>query len=125
MREWPQAMLQSNLFVHGLPDSVMRNMHIWGTIREALRDTGLEPHSLRAGGTVLWRGVLLGTLLCLFIGPETSVNLKMNAASYVVALIWCYYDGVFSRRVWSLAWLEAIFLHLAGVQFGNLLRLAF
>lgn len=104
---------------------MMRSMHIWGTIREALRDTGLEAPGLRAAGTVLWRGALLGTLLCLFIGSEPSVNLKMNAASYIAALIWCYYDGVFSRRVWSLAWIEAIFLHLAGVQFGNLLRLLF
>lgn len=101
----------------------MSIVHVWGTVRRTLRETGLQEQSLRAAGTVLWRGVLLGTLLVLLIGSDPSVNLRLNIASYLVALIWSYYDGVFLKRAWSIAWIEGIFLHLAAVQFGNLLSL--
>jgi len=102
----------------------MSIMRVWGKVRSTLRETGLQEQSLRAAGTVLWRGVLLGAFLALIIGTDPSENLRLNIASYVVALIWSYYDGVFVKRAWSLAWIEAIFLHLAAVQFANLLILA-
>lgn len=104
--------------------SGMSIMQLWGSVRGTLRETGLQEQSLRAAGTVLWRGVLLGAFLALSIGAEPSENLRFNIASYLVALIWSYYDGVFSKRAWSLAWIEAIFLHLAAVQFAKLLILA-
>ena len=43
--------------------------------------------------------------------------------SYVATVIWACYDGVFATRMWSIIWFEAIFLHRAGIQVGNLLAM--
>jgi hypothetical protein len=66
-----------------------------------------------------------GTALYLLIGSDPSVNLKLNGVSYIAAMIWCYYDGVFARRKWSVAWFEGLIMHLAGIQIGNILALIF
>lgn len=65
--------------------------------------------------------------LCFMVlGENPDANLKLNAVSYiVVAAIWAYYDGIFTKRMWLMAFLEAIFLHLAAVQVGNFLALVF
>lgn len=96
-----------------------------GGIIAKLAETGLQRESLAAGGRLLWRAVLLGAALYLLIGDDPDANLKLNGVSYIAALIWAYYDGVFAKRMWSIAWLEAIFLHLAGIQVGNLLAMIF
>lgn len=76
-------------------------------------------------GALMWRGVLLGTALYLLLGEDPEANLKLNGVSYIVALVWAYYDGMFARRIWSMAFVEAIFLHLLGIQVGNLLAAFF
>lgn len=86
---------------------------------------GLQADSLKAAGELIWRGVLLGTVLYLVLGENPDANLKLNAVSYIVAAIWAYYDGIFAKRMWLMAFFEAIFLHLAAVQVGNFLALLF
>jgi len=49
----------------------------------------------------------------------------LNLLSYIIAFVWSYYDGLLSKGWWRYAWIEAIFLHLAAVQLGNLLALIF
>jgi len=78
-----------------------------------------------AAGALVWRGVLLGTALYLLLGEDSVANLKLNGVSYIVALVWTYYDGTFARRIWSMAFVEAAFLHIFGVQVGNLLAAIF
>jgi hypothetical protein len=94
-------------------------------IRARLAATGFYREGLRAAGGLLWRGAILGTALYLLIGNDPSVNLKLNGVSYIAAIIWCYYDGAFARRKWSIAWFEGLIMHLAGIQIGNLLALIF
>lgn len=90
-----------------------------------LRQAGLTREAWLIGVSVLWRGALLGTVLFLSLTDDPDRNLKHNLISYIVAMVWCYYDGAFSRRRWLLAWFEGVLLHLAGVGFGNLLALVF
>ena len=95
-------------------------------IRHSDSDTGpavtkLHRVNFASSGTLIWRAVLLGTALFLMLGDNPDTNLKLNVAAYIAAVLWCFYDGVFARRRWSIAWLEAIFLHLAVIQVGNLL----
>ncbi|WP_149755205.1 hypothetical protein [Roseivivax sediminis] len=90
-----------------------------------LQRTEMSADTLRATGALMWRGVLLGTALYLLLGEDPEANLKLNGVSYIVAVVWFYYDGMFARRVWSMAFAEAIFLHLLGIQVGNLLALIF
>jgi hypothetical protein len=80
---------------------------------------------LAAAGSLMWRAALLGTALYLMLGDDPDANLRLNGASYIVAVVWSYYDGVFAKRMWSIAFLEAVFLHLAGIQVGNLLATIF
>lgn len=94
-------------------------------IRARLAATGFYREGLRAAGGLLWRGAILRTALYLLIGNDPSVNLKLNGVSYIAAIIWCYYDGAFARRKWSIAWFEGLIMHLAGIQIGNLLALIF
>lgn len=94
-------------------------------MRARLTATGFYREGLRAVGGLLWRGAILGTALYLLIGSDPSANLKLNGVSYSAAMIWCYYDGVFEGRKWSIAWFEGLILHLAGIQIGNILALIF
>lgn len=103
----------------------MSMARLLGRISNRLAETGLHPQGLSAVSDLLWRAVLLGSILYLTLGSEPAANLKLNAMAYMVAVIWSYYDGVFVKRMWSIAWLEAIFLHLAAVQVGSLLALLF
>ncbi|WP_146203000.1 hypothetical protein [Silicimonas algicola] len=73
----------------------------------------------------MWRGILLGTALYLLIGEDAEANLKLNGVSYIVALVWAYYDGMFIRRIWAMAFVEAAFMLLIGVQVANLLAAVF
>jgi len=88
-----------------------------------LAKTGLQDDSLGVAVRLMWRAFLLGTALYLMLDSEPDSNLKLNGVSYIAAFLWAYYDGLIARRIWSIACLEAIFLHLAGVQVGNLLTL--
>ncbi|GER06684.1 hypothetical protein GCM10007972_13090 [Iodidimonas muriae] len=96
-----------------------------GRLSQRLSNVGLTEKSLRAAGTVVWRAILLGSALYLALTPDQDANLRLNMISYIVALVWSYYDGVFSRGRWSFSAVEGIFLHLIGVQVGNLLALMF
>lgn len=103
----------------------MTNMRLFDGLVERLQRTGIGPETFRATGILMWRGVLLGTALYLLVGEDPEANLKLNGVSYIVALVWAYYDGMFARRIWSMAFVEAIFLHLLGIQVGNLLAAIF
>ncbi len=103
----------------------MSNARLLGGIVARLAETRIRSENLGATGRLMWRAVLLGTALYLMLGDDPDANLKLNGVSYIVAVIWVYYDGVFAKRMWSIAWLEAIFLHLAGMQVGNLLAAIF
>ena len=103
----------------------MSNTRPFTTTVERLQQAGISADTLCATGALLWRGVLLGTALYLLLGKDPEANLKLNGVSYIVALVWSYYDGMFARRVWSMAFVEAIFLHLLGIQVGNLLAAIF
>jgi hypothetical protein len=94
-------------------------------MRSLLAATGLRRESLRAAAGVLLRGALLGTALYLMIGNDPFANLKLNGVSYIAAVVWSFYDGVLARRKWSTAWLEGLFMHLAGIQMGNILAFVF
>ena len=103
----------------------MNNTRLFDGIVERLRTTGLSPLTIRAAGLLMWRSVLLGTALYLLLGADPNANIKLNGVAYIVALVWAYYDGVFAKRMWLLAFVEGIFLHLLGVQVGNLLAAIF
>lgn len=103
----------------------MINMRLFDGFRHGLERTGISAATLHATGALMWRGVLLGAALYLLLGDDPEVNLKLNGVSYIVALVWSYYDGMFARRIWSMAFVEAIFLHLLGIQLGNLLAAIF
>lgn len=92
---------------------------------ERLQQAGISADTLRTTGALMWRGVLLGSALYLLLGEDPEANLKLNGVSYIVAVVWSYYDGMFARRIWSVAFVEAIFLHLLGIQVGNLLAAIF
>lgn len=103
----------------------MNDTRLFGEFVERLQRTGISADTLHATGALMWRGVLLGTALYLLLGEDPEANLKLNGVSYIVAVVWSYYDGVFARRAWSMAFVEAIFLHLLGIQVGNLLAAIF
>jgi len=103
----------------------MSNAKFFSGVFASMAEIGIRRESLGAVGSLMWRSVLLGTALYLLIGDDPDANLKLNGVSYIAAVIWAYYDGVFAKRMWSIAWFEAIFLHLAGIQIGNLLAMIF
>lgn len=90
-----------------------------------LQGLGLTPEGMQTAGRMLWRAVLIGLVLYLSLTEDRYVNLERNVIAYIIAFVWCYYDGLFATRRWSIAWIEAIFLHLMVVQVGNLLTFAF
>lgn len=90
-----------------------------------LDNTPHFPELPRTAGFLLWRGTLLGTALYLLLGDNPTTNLKLNGASFFVAGLWSYYDGLYSKRTWVMASLEATMLHLLTVQVGNLLTVLF
>lgn len=91
---------------------------------DRLKQVGIAA-TFHATGALMWRGVLLGTALYLLICEHPEVNLKLNGASYIVAIVWAYHDGMLARRIWSMAFVQAIVLQLLGVQVGNLLAAIF
>lgn len=103
----------------------MNSIRFFSGIFDRLQQVGISATTLRATGALMWRGVLLGSALYLLIGENPEANLKLNGVSYIVAVVWSYYDGMFARRIWSMAFVEAIFLHLLGIQVGNLLAAFF
>ena len=100
-------------------------MRLLDGFRHGLERTGISADTIRATGALMWRGVLLGSALYLLLGEDPEANLKLNGVSYIVALVWSYYDGMFARRIRLIAFVEAIFLHLLGIQVGNLLAAFF
>lgn len=111
--------------VESVKEHDMNNVRFFDGLVERLQRTGISADTLRPTGALMWRGVLLGTALYLVLGEDPEANLKLNGVSYIVALVWAYYDGLFARRLWSMAFVEAIFLHILGVQVGNLLAAIF
>ncbi|WP_372921654.1 hypothetical protein [Roseovarius sp.] len=99
----------------------MYSISFFSGVFDRLQQIGISADT----GALMWRGVLLGTALYLLLGEDPEANLKLNGVSYIVAVVWSYYDGMFARRVWSMAFVEAIFLHLLGIQVGNLLAVIF
>ena len=98
---------------------------LMNALETKLREVGLGKESWPIVGSFLWRGALLGTALFLSLTDDPGQNLRHNLISYIVALVWCYYDGAAAHRRWSVAWLEGLLLHLIGVAVGNLLTLIF
>ncbi len=94
-------------------------------IEQFLRRVGLGPEVWPHVRVLFWRGFLLGTALYLLLTSDPVRNLRYNAIAFIAAYIWTYYDGLMVKRRWSLAWTEALFLHLLTVQFGNILILIF
>lgn len=98
---------------------------IRGNARDCLERVGLTPASARAAAAMMWRATLIGIVLYLSLSDDRYLNLQRNLIAFIVAFVWCYYDGVLTKRRWSFAWIEAVFLHLMVVQVGNLLTFAF
>lgn len=72
-----------------------------------------------------WRTGLLGIGMFLVLTDDPLRNLRLNAIAYLVALVWCRYDGAVSRGRWGAAALEAIVWYLAAVSFARMLVLLF
>ncbi len=111
--------------MESVKDHDINNTRLFGEFVEQLQRTEISVDTLRATSALMWRSVLLGSALYLLLGEDPEANLKLNGVSYIVALVWAYYDGMFARRFWSMAFVEAIFLHLLGIQVGNLLAAFF
>jgi len=94
-------------------------------IEPFLRRVGLGPEGWPHARLLFWRGLLLGTALYLSLTSDPERNLRYNAIAFIAAYIWTYYDGLIVKQRWSLAWTEALFLHLLTVQFGKILILIF
>ena len=101
----------------------MRRLTFLASLRERLAVPWLNADAFRSATVLLWRSVFLGTLLYLVLVEDPIANLRLNIAAYIVAVGWCYYDGVFSRRLLMVAWFEGVLLYLAGIQVGRLLAL--
>jgi hypothetical protein len=86
---------------------------------------GVTPESMRVACAMIFRAFLIGTILYLSLTDDRYINLQRNFTAYIVALVWCYYDGFFARYRWSAAGIEAIVLHIMAVQVGNLLAFVF
>lgn len=95
------------------------------TLSEKLREIGISRQAYPVWLAMLWRGPLLGTTLLLVLSDDRYRNLRLNLAAYIVAMVWCYYDGMFSRRRWGIAWFEGVLLYVVAVCFANLLGLVF
>jgi hypothetical protein len=88
-----------------------------------LRQVGISRQAFPVLASLLWRGALLGATLLLLITDDRYQNLRHHVVAYIVALVWCYYDGVIAYRRWSLAWFEGLLLYLVAVAIANLVNL--
>lgn len=88
-----------------------------------LRQVDLSSDTWPIVAGVLWRGALLGSVLFLSLTDDSDRNLRHNFISFIVAMVWCYYDGALTRGRWSVAWIEGLALHFTGVGFASLLIL--
>lgn len=96
-----------------------------GRLQQRLGDVGLTPKRLQAALVWFGRGGLLGIVVYLANTPEAEFNLRLNLIIYIAAMVWSYYDGIFARRRWSLAWIEALVLCLVARQIARLLTALF
>lgn len=96
-----------------------------GTLSSVLAKQGLTRWEWSIARLLLWRALLLGISLYLILTPEQDTNFRLSILSLIIAFVWSYYDGLFSKGWWRYAWIEAVLLHLAAVQVGNLLALIF
>lgn len=94
-------------------------------LRDCLKRLDLTPASARTATAIIWRAMLIGVVLYVSLSDDRYLNLQRNLVAFIVAFVWCYYDGLFARRRWSAVWIEAVLLHLIVVQTGNLLAFAF
>jgi hypothetical protein len=74
---------------------------------------------------IIRRGAILGGAVFLLLTDDPNFNFQLNIISYVVALLWSYYNGTFACGRLSVAWLEGLIVHMIGVVTGNLLILIF
>lgn len=79
-----------------------------------------DPNVIRE---LAWRTGLLGLGMYLVLTDDPTRNLRLNALAYVVALVWCRYDGALSRGRWGAAAFEAVIWYLAAVAFARMLVL--
>lgn len=75
----------------------------------------------RMTGQALGRGSLLGVALYLSLNADPYVNLQINLLSYMVAVIWCFVDGIADRCSWWAPFLEGFAIHVWAVVVGNFL----
>lgn len=68
-----------------------------------------------------WRTGLLGFGLFLVLTDEPQRDLRLNALTYFIAVVWCRYDGFLSGRRWGGALLEAILWYIAAAGFARML----
>jgi hypothetical protein len=108
-----------------MPRKDITDWRVRSTGEDFLARVGLTAEGVQAAGVLVWRALLIGTALYLSLSEDRYVNLQRNLIAYIVAFVWCYYDGLLVKRRWSLAWIEAILLHLLVVQVGNILSFVF
>ncbi len=73
----------------------------------------------RMTGQALGRGSLLGAGLYFSLTADPQVNLQLNLLSYIVAVIWCFVDGIADRLRWFSPFLEGFTIHVWAVVVGN------
>lgn len=54
---------------------------------------------------------------------DPAAKLKLTLMTYLLAVMWSYFDGVLSRRTLEIAWFEGVLLYLAAIQVGRSIRL--
>jgi hypothetical protein len=59
----------------------------------------------------------------LVLTDDPARNLRLNALAYLVALVWCRYDGALSRGWWIAAAFEAVLWYIAAVGLARVLVL--
>ena len=94
-------------------------------LQRAIDRLGPGSRGFHAARDLILRAILLGGLLYLALVDDPIANLKLNLLTFIFAVLWCYFDGVLSRRVLPIACLEGLLLYLAAIQVGRLIMLLF
>jgi hypothetical protein len=74
---------------------------------------------------IVWRATLLGVGLFFVLTSNPVQNLVLNLATFLVAVVWSFYDGLFGRRQVGRACIEGIFLYLGAIGIANLMTILF
>jgi len=94
-----------------------------GSTGEVPAGTSLRLPDMNLIRELAWRTGLLGLGVYFALTGDPARNLRMNALAYVVALVWCRYDGALSRGRWGAAAFEAVLWYIAAVGFARVLVL--